>query len=41
MGLLTDEIRGRIEGYRYYQEHTRHRRPDEWARHEEWNNPIG
>ncbi len=41
MDNLTDEIRARIEDYRYYQEHTRHRRPDEWARHSEWNNPIG
>ena len=41
MELLIDEVPGHIEDYRYYQEHTRHRHPDEWARRSEWNNPTG
>ena len=39
--LMTDEVREHIEDYRYYEQHTKHRRPEEWKHRKEWNPPRG
>ena len=39
MEVMTDEVREHIEDYRYYQQFTKHRRPEEWKRRQEWNTP--
>lgn len=36
LGLLDARTRELIQDYRYYLEHGRHRRPDEWARRDRW-----